>query len=410
MSEAELHCWPAGCRARSGPPPRRGELRVPLPVGLRLRRRRRRRHRPRRGGRRRDQRRVRRVHRDRLGLRRGRARSPGAGSRAAPTAGRGPGSCAGAGSPTPGLPGSCATRPTPGRTCSGGAAPARSSHPDGSVRSSVTELPRDQWEVLIPDHHPGYITWEDYLANEAKLAANRTNAGARPPREGHRAVPGHRVLRRAAAARCRSATTGRATRATSAPTPAPTTSPRRLPVGRAPTPSMTRSPPRCWPRSSPTQLALALAAADEVTARRAAVGPRRGAGRRARPLRRRPRRAGLPGLRAGEPAGRPQPGGPLGDQPGRPRRRRGRAGRQRSRPSPRCPAPAELAATVADLPALWSAPDHQRQGPQAAAAHPARRRHPHPVDTGPASSPVGLRWNSGASQQVQVTTAAAPSS
>ena len=56
--------------------------------------------------------------------------------------------------------------------------------PDGSVRSSVTELPRDQWEVLIPDHHRGYITWEDYLANEARLAANRTNAGARPPREG----------------------------------------------------------------------------------------------------------------------------------------------------------------------------------------------------------------------------------
>jgi Recombinase zinc beta ribbon domain/Recombinase len=57
-------------------------------------------------------------------------------------------------------------------------------HPDGSVRSSVTELPRDQWEVLLPGHHAGYITWEAYLANEAKLAANRTNAGARPPREG----------------------------------------------------------------------------------------------------------------------------------------------------------------------------------------------------------------------------------
>jgi DNA invertase Pin-like site-specific DNA recombinase len=56
--------------------------------------------------------------------------------------------------------------------------------PDGQVRSSVTELPRDQWEVLIRDHHPGYITWEDYLANEARLAANRTNAGERPPREG----------------------------------------------------------------------------------------------------------------------------------------------------------------------------------------------------------------------------------
>ena len=56
--------------------------------------------------------------------------------------------------------------------------------PDGMARSSVTELPRDQWEVLIPGHHQGYITWETYLAHEAKLAANRTNAGARPPREG----------------------------------------------------------------------------------------------------------------------------------------------------------------------------------------------------------------------------------
>jgi hypothetical protein len=38
--------------------------------------------------------------------------------------------------------------------------------------------------VLIKDHHDGYITWAGYLANEAKLAANRTNAGGRPPREG----------------------------------------------------------------------------------------------------------------------------------------------------------------------------------------------------------------------------------
>ena len=57
-------------------------------------------------------------------------------------------------------------------------------HPDGSVHSATTELPRDQWEVLIKDHHAGYLTFEAYLANEAKLAANRTNAGARPPREG----------------------------------------------------------------------------------------------------------------------------------------------------------------------------------------------------------------------------------
>jgi DNA invertase Pin-like site-specific DNA recombinase len=56
--------------------------------------------------------------------------------------------------------------------------------PDGSVRSAVTKLPRKEWEVLIPGHHEGYITWDQYLANQARLAANQTNAGARPPREG----------------------------------------------------------------------------------------------------------------------------------------------------------------------------------------------------------------------------------
>ena len=57
--------------------------------------------------------------------------------------------------------------------------------PDGSVRTKITELPREEWPVVIRDHHPGYISWDDYLANGARLAANTTNAGARPPREGH---------------------------------------------------------------------------------------------------------------------------------------------------------------------------------------------------------------------------------
>jgi DNA invertase Pin-like site-specific DNA recombinase len=57
--------------------------------------------------------------------------------------------------------------------------------PDGVVSTKTLELPRDEWPVVIHDHHPGYITWDDYLANGARLAANLTNAGARPPREGH---------------------------------------------------------------------------------------------------------------------------------------------------------------------------------------------------------------------------------
>jgi len=49
----------------------------------------------------------------------------------------------------------------------------------GRVLSGVRELPREQWAVLIPDHHPGYVSWETYEANTAKLRANW-----RPPR-GH---------------------------------------------------------------------------------------------------------------------------------------------------------------------------------------------------------------------------------
>ncbi len=57
--------------------------------------------------------------------------------------------------------------------------------PDGVVSTKTVELPRDEWPVVIHDHHGGYITWDDFLANGARLAANLTNAGARPPREGH---------------------------------------------------------------------------------------------------------------------------------------------------------------------------------------------------------------------------------
>lgn len=56
--------------------------------------------------------------------------------------------------------------------------------PDGSVRTSARDVPRDQWQVVIHDHHEGYITWQRYLEIEEKLKANCTHQGARPPREG----------------------------------------------------------------------------------------------------------------------------------------------------------------------------------------------------------------------------------
>jgi DNA invertase Pin-like site-specific DNA recombinase len=56
---------------------------------------------------------------------------------------------------------------------------------DGTVHTKLVERARQDWPVVIHDHHPGYISWDDYLANGARLAANLTNAGARPPREGY---------------------------------------------------------------------------------------------------------------------------------------------------------------------------------------------------------------------------------
>ena len=60
----------------------------------------------------------------------------------------------------------------------------RTVEPSGTVHTAITERPRAEWPVLIKDHHEGYITWADYLASEARLAANHTAAGARPAREG----------------------------------------------------------------------------------------------------------------------------------------------------------------------------------------------------------------------------------
>jgi DNA invertase Pin-like site-specific DNA recombinase/predicted DNA-binding transcriptional regulator AlpA len=55
---------------------------------------------------------------------------------------------------------------------------------DGTVREALREQPRPEWEVVIQDHHSGYLSWEQYLLNQQRLAANATCSGARPPREG----------------------------------------------------------------------------------------------------------------------------------------------------------------------------------------------------------------------------------
>jgi hypothetical protein len=55
---------------------------------------------------------------------------------------------------------------------------------DGNIRTSIAEVPQAEWKVLIKDHHPGYVTWGEYLVIEARLAANWTASGARTVREG----------------------------------------------------------------------------------------------------------------------------------------------------------------------------------------------------------------------------------
>src|SRR5712692_9034365 len=54
----------------------------------------------------------------------------------------------------------------------------------GTIRTRMVERSRSEWPVIIHDHHPAYISWETFLANEQRLAANNTRSGARPPREG----------------------------------------------------------------------------------------------------------------------------------------------------------------------------------------------------------------------------------
>lgn len=58
--------------------------------------------------------------------------------------------------------------------------------PNGNV--TFETLPRDQWTALIPNSHPGYITWEQFEANQKTLTANAqahgTDRTTGPAREG----------------------------------------------------------------------------------------------------------------------------------------------------------------------------------------------------------------------------------
>jgi DNA invertase Pin-like site-specific DNA recombinase len=48
---------------------------------------------------------------------------------------------------------------------------------DGRLQTRTRQVERDQWEVCIPDHHPGFVSWDRYIQIQDELRAN-----ARPAR------------------------------------------------------------------------------------------------------------------------------------------------------------------------------------------------------------------------------------
>jgi DNA invertase Pin-like site-specific DNA recombinase len=67
--------------------------------------------------------------------------------------------------------------------------------PDGRIRHE--RLPQDQWQVLIRDAHPAYLSWQEYESNQQRLRASAQGIGFErgggPPREGPALLQGHVV-------------------------------------------------------------------------------------------------------------------------------------------------------------------------------------------------------------------------
>ncbi len=274
----------------------------------------------------------------------------------------------------------------------------RTVSPDGTVRTVTSELPRAEWAVLIPEHHEGYIDWDTFLANEAKLAGNRTNAGARPPREGVALCQGIVFCGSCGRAMSTRYAGGQPyyecarARADHVATP-DCRSVRAATVDEAVAAALLDA-------VSADQLALALAAADEVTARRA-----------------RSLRAAELSVERGRYAAERAERAHAACEPENRLVARSLEARWEARlielaeaqaalaaagaAQPPLPPADELAAAVADLPALWSAPttnDRDRKRVLRTLLGDITLR------PGPTAQQlrVGLRWNSGATEELIV--------
>jgi excisionase family DNA binding protein len=47
----------------------------------------------------------------------------------------------------------------------------------GQVRVGRVDVPIEEWSVCLPDHHPGYVSWDQYLVTRQRLRSNVTPRG-----------------------------------------------------------------------------------------------------------------------------------------------------------------------------------------------------------------------------------------
>jgi len=67
---------------------------------------------------------------------------------------------------------------------------------EGKIKRRSKKLPQSQWAVLIPDHHPGFIDWATYEANQVRIG---TNVRPRPSQAGGAVREGAALLQGIAA-------------------------------------------------------------------------------------------------------------------------------------------------------------------------------------------------------------------
>src|SRR5437867_4958288 len=198
----------------------------------------------------------------------------------------------------------------------------------GARTKRVRQLPRSEWQVLIPDHHPGFIDWQTYEANQDRIAKN-TRPGA--AQSGRRREGGQRPA--AEPCQLRALRTPLAHALSRAQFRTGVSLPRQDP-GRGPR----RLLPQHWRHSDRRGRHAGLhrrprAGKARCHARRCRAARSRSrdlaqamaSRRRASKLRSEPRRAPLPCRRSRQPVGRSRPGARVGGELERTRSRQGRA-------------------------------------------------------------------------------------